>query len=57
MAVWLPVQSPHCHSAEAIENGKSAQIVEITLIPHIEPLPSILHIRDGHDKSNSKSWR
>ena len=25
MAVWLPVQCPHCHSEEVIKNGKSAE--------------------------------
>jgi len=25
MAVWLPVQWPHCHSTEAVKNGKSAE--------------------------------
>ena len=25
MAVWLPVQCPHCHSTEVIKNGKSAE--------------------------------
>jgi len=42
MAVWLPVQWPHCHSTEAVKNGKSAegnnatcqtQIVRIGLYP------------------------
>jgi len=25
MAVWLPVQCPHCHSEEVIKNGKSPE--------------------------------
>ncbi|MBV9385449.1 MAG: IS1 family transposase [Chroococcidiopsidaceae cyanobacterium CP_BM_ER_R8_30] len=25
MAVWLPVQCPHCHSTEVVKNGKSAE--------------------------------
>ncbi|WP_250126800.1 IS1-like element transposase [Chroococcidiopsis sp. CCMEE 29] len=25
MAVWLPVQCPHCHNEEVIKNGKSAE--------------------------------
>lgn len=25
MAVWLPVQCPHCHSTAVVKNGKSAE--------------------------------